>query len=532
MKISDKLNLKGYYSEIFLMIILLFALILRLIFFTGLNFSDDTIYRGCISQMLNGTFHHFWFMDMRIMLLYPMTVFAYLLGISDFSIALWPLSCSLGSIIVIFKIGDLLFNKNVGLLAAFLLSFFPLDTLYATRIMPDVPLAFFVNLSVLLFLFGEKRIKDKGFDSSKPPLFYFLSGIALGLAYLVKVSGVILFFFYFLYISIGVLRRKKGYWGYALIVVGFLLVFAVEGCYYHTLKGDFLLRYHSITRSDTLNKDCGWCKGVRPVDILCFYPPVMLHIDRLRLDINGFHGIIGGCATFPTEIFGLFYYLVIISLLYLFFKRIKKSYVLILWLVSLFAYMSVGPRNFGSLFVGEYLIIGKEIRYLTMITVPSLLILACFICRLRKVYALIIIFLLLGTSIYLIDKNAYDFNWETIVGNRRKMDIVQIKEYLEKKPDRSVYCNRDINDYLRFFFGHRKDKLIKDIESVKSTDEIKDSYVILNGTWSDACDKRYQSQFPEFMTNPPDKWILLKIIPGKDGNLNRTYNPLIYYAPP
>ena len=49
-----------------------------------------------------------------------------------------------------FYFGKLLFNEKIGLIASFLLSFFPLDIVYATKLNSDLPSSFFMALGVYL----------------------------------------------------------------------------------------------------------------------------------------------------------------------------------------------------------------------------------------------------------------------------------------------------------------------------------------------------------------------------------------------
>lgn len=515
-----------YFHEnkfLFLMVIIIvFALVLRLIFFTGLNCSDDKIYFITIEQILNKTFRPDWFMNLRSMLLYPIAFFNYLLGVNEFSSALWPLICSLGSIIVIFYIGKLLFDEKVGLLAAFLLSFFPLAILYGTRTMPDGPVTFFMGLSVLFFLKG-------GITKNKKKISYYLfSGLCFGLAYLVKELAFILAAFFVSY----ALYKRKFKVNYIFILIGFLIIFLSESLWYFFIAGDFLLRYKSLSENFGKTVDY-WGKGIRPIDTLCFYPPVMFHVDRLTLDINDKKFIIGNCATFPTEVFGFFYYFVTFSIIYLFKKRDKNSYVLFIWLLSLFLFLEIGPRSIESLLHGKYLIIGKEIRYLNTILMPSLLILARFLnfIKSKKIIFTSLIVLLLFSSIYLTSKNKYDFDWGLKICNTRKMDIKQIYEFLKTQSEKIIYGNQFINTYLKFYFEFKKDSLIKDIESVQKAEDIKDSYVIINSSKSESLDNYYRSTIQDFRVNPPKNWVLLKVIPGFNNNTNRDFSPLIYYVP-
>lgn len=51
---------------------------------------------------------------MRIGLIFPTALFFFLFGINEISAILFPFLCSIGNIILIYYLGELLFNKNVG----------------------------------------------------------------------------------------------------------------------------------------------------------------------------------------------------------------------------------------------------------------------------------------------------------------------------------------------------------------------------------------------------------------------------------
>jgi len=191
MKIEGIKKLKNLNHEIWLVFILVFAFALRLNFFIGLNLNDDLTYVNTAHDIIRGKFNfNAWIFAVRHMMNFPIAFFFFILGISDFSAALWPLLTSIGSIVIAYYIGKKIFDVKVGLLSAFLLSIFPVDVAYATTIVPDIPVAFFMGLSVYLFLLGEK---------GKNTMYYFLSGTAIGLAWLVKSLALLILPFFVAY---------------------------------------------------------------------------------------------------------------------------------------------------------------------------------------------------------------------------------------------------------------------------------------------------------------------------------------------
>lgn len=191
MKIKRIEKLKVLNPIIWLILILIFATLIRLFFFVGLNLNDDLTYVNTAYDIITGKFRvNTWIIAARYVMNLPIAFFFLLLGVSDFSAALWPLLTSLGSVIITYFIGKEIFDVKVGLLAAFLLSVFPVDVAYATTIVPDIPVAFFMGLSVLFFVLGEKKNNF---------IYYFFSGVSIGLAWMVKSMALVILPFFAIY---------------------------------------------------------------------------------------------------------------------------------------------------------------------------------------------------------------------------------------------------------------------------------------------------------------------------------------------
>src|SRR3989338_6989554 len=183
-------------SFVYLIVIVLFAILLRLAFFSGVDTSDSVYYAKSANDILNKQFpSETTQLNARIGLLIPVSISYSIFGVNDFSSALFPLLISIFGVIVIFYFGKFLFNEKVGLVAAFLLSFFPLDVLYSTRLLSDLPSAFFSGLSIFLFLKAEKIVR-------KPYsyLFYALSGVALGISFTIREMAVMMMLFFLVYV--------------------------------------------------------------------------------------------------------------------------------------------------------------------------------------------------------------------------------------------------------------------------------------------------------------------------------------------
>ncbi|MEW6096781.1 MAG: glycosyltransferase family 39 protein [bacterium] len=386
--------------RILLIFIVLFGLTLRLIFFSGYVMCDDKYYLMHAYLLSIGKFEPLDFnFGLRIGLLAPTAFFFNLFGINEFSLVLFPLLCSIGGIILIYYFGRLFFDEKVGLAGAFLLSFFPLDVIFATHLYPDIPLTFFISLCIFSFLKGE---------SNEKKWYYLLSGIFIGIAYLIKISTFTIIFFFVFYM----LYKKRIKINYLFIPLGFLLILCLESSLYYFCEGDFLYRYHSLNH---------WGK------IQFIYP---IH--------RGSNWIIEPflMLTIQQE-FGFFYYFILPIIAYFLIKRNNKVNILLLWTIPIFLYI-----EYGSTTISRYLVLERVPRHLSIITLPSLLILAYFLVRkLNKKFLYSFLIFLLLTSI--------GCCW---VDNSRIKDYLsrQIYTFHKNNPDKDLIISS--RDYIALLF--------------------------------------------------------------------------------
>ncbi|MEK6876588.1 MAG: hypothetical protein AABX63_04195, partial [Nanoarchaeota archaeon] len=95
------------------LLIVLFGLFLRLIFFSGMGISDSLEYSKTANDINTGKGidpESTLSLSTRLGLIYPTALSYKLFGINDFSSVLFVLLASIGSIILIFYFGRLLFN--------------------------------------------------------------------------------------------------------------------------------------------------------------------------------------------------------------------------------------------------------------------------------------------------------------------------------------------------------------------------------------------------------------------------------------
>jgi len=250
--------------------ILLIGLVIRLEYFVGPCCDDDVSYLDVAHNIMSLNFIDFrssYVFAYRTMMVAPIALSFRIFGVSDVTASLFVLLTSVGSIAVAFAIGRMLFNENTGIIAALLMSFYPLEAEYSTHLVPDVPLAFFMGAGVLLFLYAEKKGGN---------LLYTCAGIAMGLAYLVKIMGLLLLLFvvsYFILFS-----RKKMARGLLLFLAGFAVVFLIEALYSCYFTGNVFTNYESYISAQKMWGHMKERSNDEVREMLLFYPRATLGI--------------------------------------------------------------------------------------------------------------------------------------------------------------------------------------------------------------------------------------------------------------
>ena len=488
-----KKKLKNIRPEIWLIFILAFALFLRLHFFMGLGWEDDTHYAGVANEILKGRYYPSHVNEQRPLIIYPIAFFFKIFGINEFSGAMFSLICSLLSIILIYYFGKKFFSIETGLLAAFILSFFPLDVEYSTRIMGDVQVGFFTALSVFMFFLAE---------SSKKKLFYFLAGTFTGLAYLVKLYGLLPLIFFFACFIYKIMKNKRIDFNFVYIIFGLFVILVIEGLFYYSKTKDFFFRFHKEFYFYTK-------KELLPYEFninLEYYPSIMLSPNN--------------------RYFGLFYLFMVFGMMVLMFKRSENTFLLILWWLSFFLYMQYGTMSYK-----EYIPINRWDRYLTVLSIPSILILSVFLSELmkrsidKKIFSLIMLVLIFIPSLFLIEKNYRSHEASATV-------VKLIYEFLKEEGLKKVYSDDLMIGHLRLYFNFQRDEYLRRIDWIKDCDELKDSFVIINASrrWIEY--KPFISSLYDCVIHPPPNWQLVKVIHYKTDFYPYKYlHPVIYYVP-
>jgi 4-amino-4-deoxy-L-arabinose transferase-like glycosyltransferase len=328
-------------TMLWLIAILSLAFGMRLWFFVGFTSGDELGYYHFSYDASKGLLSHAEnFHATRIGVIYPTALSYILFGVNGFSSNALPFVMGMLSVLLVFFLGRLLFGDRVGLIAAFLMSIYPVQVFYSTVLYPDLPSAFLVALSVYVFFLAEKEHLKIGYG-------YLAVGFLVGVAYLMKELSVVIFSFFGVY----VLWKRRLKWDLAWIVVGFALVLSIELAYYWAYENNAFYRYTEVHD--------GGSAYMEPL-----YPNYFGEKLLLRLFVHYPYFLL-------MDVLSRFFYVFLFfpAVVYAFLNKKKGVYPLLLWAILPFALL-----NFGSASLNEYLPLPVGTRYIEVITFPLILI--------------------------------------------------------------------------------------------------------------------------------------------------------------
>jgi 4-amino-4-deoxy-L-arabinose transferase-like glycosyltransferase len=160
-KLPNRTN--KFLANLPLIVILICAIVLRLVFFTGMVRGDDINYANAAYELSNGRTNFDYWLEgtSRIGLYGPVALLYVFFGSADAITLAFPFLCSFFSVLIMFGIGNQLDGRRAGLLAALLWACLPLDIFLATDLLPDGPLATFTAGAIFFLLLAERRKNHK-----------------------------------------------------------------------------------------------------------------------------------------------------------------------------------------------------------------------------------------------------------------------------------------------------------------------------------------------------------------------------------
>ncbi len=508
--LTSKHHFSPQQTFLLLWAILMVGFCVRIGFFTGASMTDSLSYAEKAYHTVQGQFSvssnvH----SLRLGLILPTALVYKLCGVNEFSSILYPLLCSLGNILLIFFLSQLLFKDTLtSLVCAGFMAVFPQEVIYATQLMPEIPVSFLMALCVYGFLRGEQTRNRR-----HARWFYVLSGIAAGLAYMTKIFEVFLALFFLAYLLY--VRRSSVIRAYGWIILGFCCIWLPEMGFYAIQTGDPLFRLSSIIGSPG--------SRIQP------NPGEMFRND---LFIYPYYWFIS------LQHFGLFYYAIAGAFAAALWKRFRSAYIPMLWAGSIFLYLQFG-------FEGRY-VIHKEARFLSIITIPCLLVLGRVFAwwyqsrRHRRIFWSVISVLCVTSLIFII------FHRSLL---RSELEHLRTAaRYIQQElPERTpVYTDATSGRYMRYFSGYQgpiTDYIHHNADTGENTypvdlKTVQKGYVVVN--WHMINSLRYKGityiHYPEVISDPPPQWKSIHRIQAQHNWVLRSLrllrdSPLLRYLP-
>jgi 4-amino-4-deoxy-L-arabinose transferase-like glycosyltransferase len=508
MKYFKKL-LKGRYI---LLIILIFAIFLRIVFFCGFGLGDDPYY-GITSKLfmesgyknINLEFGS----NYRFGLWIPISFFFRILGVNKVSFVLFPFISSLGLIVVGYFIGKEIGNEKIGLMAAFLLAICPFDATFASTMTIDIPADFLLSLSFLLFIKGNKP-REKNFF-----VYYLIASICLIWAYFIKLPSMFIVFVFALISLIEIKNFRRQLVFYLVLSLLILTSFTID----YTLTGDFLHYFHQEMK----------------------YAPKAGLYDSLKSWY--FNWMFSRDMSFNILLFGYIFYLGAFGLLYSLVKNIKRTYPLVIWMITIFFFL-----NFLPMSINPYSVPPRFFRYAHALLLPVVMLFAISmdsiwrfsITKFKKstntvltIFAILFIFITYtsleeGFKLARLYQDAFS-------------DSEEATFYIAKLGPKPIYSDNGFLDKFNFYTGYEKSYQLmwsldgiwfqKDIVESKNYQPLKnisDAYIVSDGARAPDCSPYSILNLDSF--DKPNNWALLKTIERKLTDY-RAKNLKIYYIP-
>ena len=345
------------------------------------QYGDDAVYAYMGASVVHGTFIESpgFIFSVRLAEAYAVGFFYYVFGIGALSSSLWNIVSYAGIIIVAFLFGRFFSDDRTGLLAAFLVSVFPLVTKFAVNMGEDVPLTFISSLAVLMFLYGERK---------RSRAHYMASGVLLVLAWLISYESAVVIAFVFLYAIVELARGKiKVDSRSVFLLYGIAIAFLVVFIFSQLNSGHPFI---TITENTRFYSSVG-----ASVNGL---PTIPSADTNLWFYINGmfdYHPDVGGrgwLGSLYSQMFGrvlnvdygLYFYILIPIAAALVILRERRAYLPIAWAAFVFLFLEFGPMHVGivlSPFHITYLLAHRLLRFMMIISVPMCTVIAIGLSR-------------------------------------------------------------------------------------------------------------------------------------------------------
>ena len=298
----------------------------------------------------------------------PLSLGLKFFGVTEANLAVYPMLCSIGSLIVTYLLARMMFDGRIALIATALLAVFPLDVIFSTCAYADLPVSFYTGAMLLFFVRAERG--NAWYD-------WLGVGLTAGIAYLHKETSLAFA------VPLGLYVILRGLWrpGLALVVLGAVLVFCGEAGFWSMTSGDPLQRFHLASEHQARFPASGTVKSTSWIP-----RPAKVH----RYD-NYF---IEPLLMFSTEQeFGLFYWFAWPAVLFLWKRGDESTRLWRIILVVLGGMLCYFPFNF------PHVTLGRDPRHYTLLSIPAVIVLASMVRYMKRSHFVAALAALVVTSL-------------------------------------------------------------------------------------------------------------------------------------
>jgi len=451
-----------------LCLLIVIAAVVRIIFFNGIVFSDDTYYDFLGISLVKGHYAQ-GYLGYPIFLLRKLhTVFTalafFVFGINQISSIIFPFIISIAGIIVAYFLSfELTNNRRIAILTSLLLAFFPSDIIFATINFTDLQSAFFINLG-LLFLIKSVKSQSPG-KSIIAGFLFFTSLLLKENIYFILILLTLLMLYYF--------KNKNISYKFIFIsLLAFSVLLFFEAIYYSAATNDFFYRLH------TLNANYQFCS-------YDFFPNTIVANPNNAAEL--FAGLMKQIFLLNTKYFFLrrFYlFLPLIALGYSFYLiKSNEQKLLIFWFLGL-AILMIG---FTTSFT-DYKPLDLRRNYYIFIALSPIIILTASL--LSKVRIKLLFFIIL---IYIISSFIMSHKYQTFFDVKSNQRFI---EFVKENQDKTMYTDHH-TAYGLYVISKFKNKNIKIITNKPNIQFNANSLVIYNKDEIDELEKQ-KFIFPKF----------------------------------
>jgi len=426
-----------------LMILLFWALGLKLFHFIGLAEGDDLYYTELANRVANGNFEAHFIFDVRWLVFYPTALLYKLFGTNDITSLLMPTLASMLSIFFAFRIVENALDRNHAIVATLIYSSVPVVLIYANVLQ----VAAFLECCTLASIFFLQRAlnNDKWQD-------YALCGLFIGLVTMTRITG--LFIAPIVAIFLMAMRgfKLRTILMLSLIAAISLIPLVIQGLVFWQVQGDFL---HRLAQSQSVIKFQANLDGVDPKDLFFYMRTLFLKEGFANWTYFGLLGYFG----IPAALVAFWYSLA---------SRQKAAGFFALWFLAYFCLMSFTPTS-----IEPYTTLIRNIRYAIVFVLPLSACLAWAILQLptdklsNKMSIMAKSFIVISivmTHLVLTSNNIEPFH------KRQHIQKSASTRILSEIGNHKVYlADKNIDRRLRYYSGYQ----FNNIRRVKSISQIR-----------------------------------------------------------